>query len=317
VADASPATAGAAPAPGRARTSTPQLLRRWQLALVAALLALAAVAWISTDLRMTGMDAGPGTDPGALGFYVTTWVVMMAAMMFPSIAPMVLMYATLQRGRREKGRSAPADATALFVAGYLLVWGLAGLIGYAVLKVGREIDGDALAWDSAGRWVAFGVLLTAAVYELTPLKDACLTRCRGPLGFLVGSWRDGRTGAVRMGFVHGAWCVGCCWALMAALFALGAMSLTWMIVIGALIAVEKLLPWEALAKYGVAAVLAGLAIGVAAAPGKVPALTVPTGQGMHMSGPSPMKEMKDSPAKPMTEPKQDEMQPDGMGAKNP
>ena len=207
---------------------------------------------------MAGIDAGPGTDPGVLGFFVTTWVVMMAAMMFPSIAPMVLMYVGLQRGRRAKGMAAPVGATACFVGGYVLVWGAVGLVAYAVLQLGRELDDGFFAWDGAGRWAAAGVLAAAALYEFTPLKHACLKRCRGPLGFLVSEWRDGRAGAVRMGAVHGGWCVGCCWALMAALFALGAMSLPWMIVIAVLIAVEKLLPWRAAATAGVAAILAVL-----------------------------------------------------------
>jgi predicted metal-binding membrane protein len=210
---------------------------------------------------------------------------MMAAMMFPSIAPMVLVYVGLQRGRRERGMPAPAGATACFVAGYLLLWAAAGLVGYAILKLGRELDGGLFAWDRAGRWAAVGVLLMAAAYEFTPLKEACLRRCRGPVGFLVSEWRDGRGGALRMGIVHGGWCVGCCWALMAALFALGAMSLAWMIVIAVLIAVEKMLPWRAAATTGVAAILVGLAIGVAAAPGHVPGLTIPAGRdGMRMDG---------------------------------
>jgi predicted metal-binding membrane protein len=265
-----------AAADGASGVSPAHVLLAWRLAIVGALLALAAVAWWVTDLRMAGMDAGPGTDPGALGFYVTTWVVMMAAMMFPSIAPMVLMYVGLQRGRREKGLAAPVGATAYFVAGYVLLWGAARLVGYAVLKLGRELDGVLFGWDRAGRWAAVGVLVAAAIYEFTPLKHACLRRCRGPLGFLVSEWRDGRVGALRMGVVHGAWCLGCCWALMAALFALGAMSLVWMILIAALIAVEKMLPWRGAATAGVAAILAALAIGVALAPGQVPGLTIPS-----------------------------------------
>ena len=274
---------------GGAELSAPgELLPSLQLAIVGALVALAALAWWATDLRMAGMDAGPGTDPGALGFYVTTWVVMMAAMMFPSIAPMVLMHAGLQRGRRDRSMSAPVGATACFVGGYLLVWAMAGLVGYGALKVGRQIDGDVLAWDHAGRWVAAGVLTAAAVYEFTPWKHACLKRCRSPLSFLVFQWRDGRAGAARMGIVHGAWCLGCCWALMAALFALGAMSLVWMALVAALIAFEKLLPWRAVATGAVAVVLASLAIGVAAAPHQVPGLSVPSAMdGMeHAPGPA-------------------------------
>jgi predicted metal-binding membrane protein len=272
--------AASVPSRGRRLTAPVDLVLASRLAIIAALVGLAAIAWWATDLRMAGMDAGPGTDPGTLGFYVTTWVVMMAAMMFPSIAPMVLMYVGLQRGRRAKGLAAPVGATACFVAGYLLIWAVVGLVGYAVLELGRELDGGFFAWDHAGKWTAAGVLAVAAIYEFTPAKQACLKRCRGPLGFLVSEWRDGRLGALRMGVVHGGWCVGCCWALMAALFALGAMSLFWMIVVALLIAVEKLLPWRAAATAGVAAVLAALAIGVAAAPADVPGLTVQSGKSM-------------------------------------
>jgi predicted metal-binding membrane protein len=248
---------------------------RW-LMLVVLLLVLAVVGWLVTDQRMAGMDAGPGTDPGALGFYVGVWVVMMAAMMFPSIAPMVLTYARIQRGRREQGkaRSGPT-AVGLFVGGYLAAWTTFGLAAYGLLELGRTLSIDALAWDSAGPYVAGAVILAAAVYQLTPAKDVCLRKCRSPLDFVLGYWKPGYGGALRMGVEHGAWCVGCCWALMAALFALGVMSLGWMAFVAALIAVEKLLPWKAVANRGVAVLLAVLALGVAFAPGRVPGLTLP------------------------------------------
>src|SRR5205085_1595583 len=115
-----------------------------------------------------------------------------------------------------------------------------------------------------------GIIAFAAAYELTPLKDLCLSKCRTPLGFLLGSWRDGRQGALAMGSRHAGWCLGCCWALMAALFALGVMSLTWMAVVAALIALEKTLPWQRVATWGTTAVLLTLAIAVAASPGSVP-----------------------------------------------
>jgi len=250
-----------------------------RLVTVGALVILAIVAWAITGERMAGMDAGPGTDLGTLGFYLTSWVVMMAAMMFPSVAPLVAIYAGLQRGRRAKAMPAPAGATSFLVAGYLVTWTAAGLAAFGLFAAGRAVLGDQLAWDAGGRWVAAGVLLAAAAYEFTPLKNACLTRCRGPLSFILESWRDGRLGALRMGIEHGAWCVGCCWALMAALFALGVMSIAWMVVVALLIAVEKLLPWRAAATAAVAAVLVVLALGVAVAPGRVPALTVPAGDG--------------------------------------
>jgi predicted metal-binding membrane protein len=244
-----------------------------QVAVIGVLVVLAGAAWLATGLRMAGMDAGPGTDPGTFGFYTSTWVVMMAAMMFPSIAPVVVTHRWLHRLARGRGRQ--TWASTIFVIGYLAIWGAAGVVGYAALEVGRSLDGGFLAWDRAGRWAAAGVLLLAALYELTPHKNACLTRCRTPRGSLLERWRDGYDGALRMGMEHGAWCLGCCWALMAALFALGAMSLVWMVLISALIAVEKLLPWRAISTAGVASVLATVAIGVAAAPGRVPALTIP------------------------------------------
>jgi len=123
---------------------------RARIGLIALLVGLAAVAWALTGERMQGMDAGPGTDLGGLGFYVTVWLVMMAAMMFPSIAPMVGVYSRLQGARRESGRSAPAGATAIFVAGYLVSWGLAGLLGYAIFDLGRSIAPDAFSWDRGG-----------------------------------------------------------------------------------------------------------------------------------------------------------------------
>lgn len=239
---------------------------RTNLALLGLLLAVAAVAWVATAVRMDGMESGPGMYPETLGFYVSAWVVMMAAMMFPSVWPTVGLYAGMQRGRREHGLAAPAGATGAFVAGYLLTWTAAGLAAFAVLAAVRSL-GVGLAWERGGHWMAAAVIGFAAAYELTPLKDACLRRCRSPLGFLVSAWRDGRGGAVRMGAAHGAWCVGCCWALMAALFALGLMSLAWMLVVAVLIAIEKLLPWRAAATAAPAAALLGLATAVAAAPG--------------------------------------------------
>ena len=110
---------------------------------------------------------------------------------------------------------------------------------------------------------------------MTPLKDACLGKCRSPLGFLLGAWRDGRWGALRMGTKHGAWCVGCCWALMASLFALGVMSLVWMAVVAGLIAFEKLIPSRRAATYGTAALLLVLGALMLVAPDVIPALTIP------------------------------------------
>ncbi|HSD79581.1 MAG TPA: DUF2182 domain-containing protein [Solirubrobacteraceae bacterium] len=261
-----------------AQSATVPAAVRARLGLVALLLALAGVAWWSTADRMAGMDAGPGTDLGALGWFLGVWVVMMAAMMFPSVAPTVALYARMARRRQ------PA-APLLFAGGYLLTWTAAGLVVYGTYRLGRDVAGGQLAWDAGGRWAAGGVLLLAAAYELTPAKGACLSRCRSPLGFLLGSWRDGPRGALEMGARHGAWCVGCCWALMASLLALGVMSLAWMAFVAGLIALEKTLPWRRVATWGTVAVLLVLGVLVLAAPDAVPGLTVPGGGMDAMGGP--------------------------------
>jgi predicted metal-binding membrane protein len=246
-----------------------------QLCLVALLVVLAALAWLITSDQMAGMDAGPGTDPGSLGFFIGVWVVMMAAMMFPSIAPMVVMHARIQEGRRERGERVGVGATAMFVCGYLVAWTAVGLVGYGLYRLGKAVGGDTFSWDNAGPYLAGGIVLGAAAYQLTPMKDVCLRHCRSPLMFLLKYWRPGRSGALRMGAIHGGWCVGCCWALMGALFALGVMSLGWMAFIAGLIALEKLLPSKALANRGIAVLLLALGLAVAFTPASVPGLTVP------------------------------------------
>ena len=246
---------------------------RARLGLIALLFALAGIGWWWTADQMRGMDGGPWTGLGTLSWFVGVWVVMMAAMMFPSVSPTVALYS------RMGGERTPLSAL-LFTAGYLLTWTGAGVLAFAIAFVGHRVAGDMLAWDRAGRWVAGGTLVAAAVYELTPLKDVCLGKCRSPLGLLLSSWRGGRMGAVRMGMKNGAWCVGCCWALMASLFALGVMSITWMAVVAGLIAIEKTVPWRRVAVYGATAVLLALGVLLFAAPDALPGLTIPGGNPM-------------------------------------
>jgi predicted metal-binding membrane protein len=254
---------------------------RPQLALLATLLGLAVAAWVLTDDRMAGTESTPGMSLGGLGFYVTVWVVMMAAMMFPSVAPTVTMYDRLRAGHRAKGRGATPDATAIFVAGYLLVWTAAGLLAYGLLELGRKLDPAFLAWDEGGRWLTGGVIVAAALYQLTPWKNACLVKCRSPMMFLAERWRHGRAGALELGARHGAWCLGCCWALMAALFAVGVMSVGWMALIAAFIASEKLLPWPRATRHGVALALVILGLAISFVPTDVPGFAEPSGAGMH------------------------------------
>ncbi len=259
--------------------SAPSRPGRAHLTLLGALLALALAAWLVTEDRMGGMNSTPGMALGSLGFYVTVWIVMMAAMMFPSVAPTVLMYDRLRAGHRARGKGAGADATALFVTGYLCVWTAAGLAAYGLFELARAIDPAFLAWNEAGRYVTGGVIVVAAVYQLTPLKQACLVKCRSPMMFLAERWRHGRTGGLQLGARHGAWCLGCCWALMAALFAVGVMSLGWMALVAGLIAGEKLLPWPAAARRTVAMLLLLLGVGVAFVPAEVPGFHEPGSAG--------------------------------------
>jgi predicted metal-binding membrane protein len=243
---------------------------RARLGIVALLFAAAGAGWWWTVGQMRGMDDGPWTGLGTLGWFLGVWVVMMAAMMFPSVAPTVALYGHMAR---RESRVAPL----LFAAGYLATWSGAGLLAFGIAVAGRRLPGEVLAWDRAGRWIAGGTLLVAALYELTPLKDACLGKCRSPLGTLLSSWRGGRAGALSMGTKNGLWCVGCCWALMASFFALGIMSIAWMAFVAALIAAEKTLPWRRVAVYGTAGVLLALGVLLLVAPDAIPALTNPGG----------------------------------------
>jgi len=213
------------------------------------LIAVAAACWVVTANRMQGMDMGPGTDLGSLGWFAGVWLTMMAAMMLPSLAP---------------------RATVPFAAGFLVPWLATGVAAYGFVQGVRALDLSFLGWDQGGRYVAGAVILGAALYELTPAKRTSLGHCRAPRRPAAGIARE-----LRAGVVEGAYCVGCCWALMAALFALGVMSITWMVVIAAVIAIEKLWPSERVAERATIGLLLVLALGVAFFPAQLPGLTVP------------------------------------------
>jgi predicted metal-binding membrane protein len=233
-----------------------------RILVVGALLVLAGAAWALTADRMHGMDGAPAADPGALGWFTLTWLVMMAAMMLPALAPTALVFA------RAGGR-----AVAGMLAGYMAAWSAAGMSVYVLLAGARSLHPAFLAWDRAGRFVAAGVLLVAAAYQLTPVKASCLDRCRRPLR--LASRRPGTADGLLGGLRHGAACIGCCVWLMAALCALGEMSVTWMVVVAALIGAERLSPWRTAAVHGVAATLAVLALWMVLAPGHLPGLVLP------------------------------------------
>jgi predicted metal-binding membrane protein len=242
---------------------TPPLPALTGAGLTGLLLALAAAAWVLTVHRMRGMDPGPGTELGALGWFTVSWALMMAAMMLPSLVPAALAFA--RAGER---------SVAAFVAGYLGAWTAAGVVAYLLFEGARGLDLGFPGWDRAGRYVAAGVILAAAAYQLTSAKAPFLGRCRRPLE-LADDERPGLGGGLRGGVRFGGHCVGCCAGLMAALFALGVMSITWMVVVAVLIGAERLLPWRTTAVYAVAVALAVLGIWVAVAPGDLPGLTIP------------------------------------------
>jgi predicted metal-binding membrane protein len=176
------------------------------------------------------------------GVAFSMWVVMMAGMMIPSVAPMVLTHAAIMRRRVAQG--APFVSSGLFLGGYLLAWtAFSALAAFAQWLLYRTalLDGRALA---IGPWAGGAVLLAAGLFQLSPAKDACVSQCRAPVGYFLTEWREGPAGAVMMGLRHGLTCIGCCWLLMAVLFSVGIMNLLWGAVITAFVIAEKILPWR-------------------------------------------------------------------------
>jgi predicted metal-binding membrane protein len=202
------------------------------------------------------MDAGPGTDLGGLGWFLGVWVTMMAAMMLPSVAPALVARVT---------RGLPAG---LFAVGYLAAWAGYGLAAYGLFRLVTSLDTGWLAWDRGGPYVAGGAIVSAGIYELTPLKVALLCRCRASAHSAAG-------GALPRGFAHGLACIGCCFGLMALLFALGVMSLLWMAVVAGVAFAEKVLPHGLRLSRAVAVALVALGLWVAVSPSSVPGLTEP------------------------------------------
>ena len=217
----------------------------------------ALVAWIVTVERMRGMDEGPGTHLGGLGWYLGVWVTMTAAMMLPSATPAALDVARASRGL----------ATVLFAAGYLALWTAYGLAAYGLYRMVTAFDTGWLAWDRAGPYVVGGTIVAAGIYELTPLKELLLGRCR--------RIDPAKPGAVRAGLCNGLECVGCCFGLMAVLFAVGVMSIFWMAVVAGVIFAQKVLPFGMRFPRAVGAALVALGIWVAVSPASVPWLTEP------------------------------------------
>ena len=230
----------------------------WPARTTLVFLGAAAAAWVVTVDRMRGMDAGPGTDLGGLGWFLGVWAAMMAAMMLPSAVPAAVAVA----------RASRALPTAIFGVGYLAVWTAFGVLAYALFRGVTSLDLGRLAWDQDWPYAAGAVLVLAGIYELSPLKKRLLRGCRSP--------RDrGERGALRSGVENGLYCVGCCLGLMAVLFALGVMSVFWMVVIAAVIFVEKVFQSGPRLTRVVGIGLIGLGLWVGVSPSTVPMLTEP------------------------------------------
>jgi predicted metal-binding membrane protein len=209
------------------------LRRPVAVTIIAALLVCAAAAWLFTAEQAASMSGMGGMAMLGASLFLAIWVVMMVAMMFPSVAPMVLVHAQIVRSRGEG-----AVPTISFVAGYLVVWTAAGLVPLAVI----EILGSSIASPLSGWLPRLGgaVILLAGAFQFTPLKHACLRACRSPLSFLMThDFGGGAPAAARAGMSHGAFCLGCCWALMAVLAVLGLMNLAWMAVFAIVFFLEK------------------------------------------------------------------------------
>ena len=213
--------------------------------------------------------------------FLTIWVVMMVAMMFPTAAPMILTFHKVQTSKRQRGEA--FVATWVFVAAYMVVWVLSGVAAYAGALGAEAIAARAELSPATAARIGGAVLVVAGLYQLTPLKDVCLSKCRTPISFIMTSWRDGTAGALRMGLLHGGYCLGCCWLLFVTLFPLGIMNIAAMAAITFLVFAEKTLPWGRPVVRVAAATLVGYGGVVLAAPQVLPTFLA---SGMSMPAPA-------------------------------
>lgn len=232
-------------------SQNPMPLTQARVVILVVLLSLSAfcwglVVWQSATMSTSSMMGDSMATPIGLTMgmspviFLAIWIAMMVAMMFPASAPMILMFHTIATGKRQRAQA--YVPTWVFVSGYLLVWTLAGAIAY-VLAAGIDRLAVQSPWlmANASR-VGAVILIAAGIYQLSPLKNTCLSKCRTPTQFIMTSWRDGYAGAVRMGIQHGVYCLGCCWLLFVLLLPFGMMNIAAMALLTALIFVEKVLP---------------------------------------------------------------------------
>lgn len=230
---------------------------------------LSIAAWASMLAMTAGMDQGPGMPLPGLPTFLIAWVIMLTGMMLPSELNYIGAFGVLLKGRGntivERQRRMYS-----FISGYGIAWIAYGLLAYLLDSILRATGLKSMTWNHGGSYLAGSVLVLAAVYQLSPLKHACLKGCRSPLSFFSRYWRKGDIGAVAMGIRHGIVCVGCCWALMAVMFAVGTMNLTWMSLLTLFMFAEKMLPKGRTLTIPIACFLGVMGIWILASPETTP-----------------------------------------------
>jgi len=242
----------------------------WTIVIVGISLA----AWLATLLWMGGMDEGPGTPLHRFPVFLTGWILMLVAMMLPSELNYVSAFYAMLRARGAGTGERTARISA-FLSGYGVAWVMYGLGAFLLDAVVRWLKPEVLGWERYGPQCAGGVLVIAGLFQLTSLKHVCLKGCRSPLSFLAQHWRSGNKGALAMGFRHGVDCVGCCWAMMGVMFAVGAMSLPWMALLTLFMFAEKVFPKGEKLTYPIAIFFVVMGAWIAASPDTAPMLKNP------------------------------------------
>ena len=231
--------------------------------------ALSILGWIAFLIVMGDMDRGPGTPPHDFPTFLFGWVIMLSAMMLPSEILYVKVYATLlEKQAVQAGRQ--FTCVIYFITGYGIAWVMYGIIAFILDAIIRGSTFDFIAWHKSGPMLVGSVLFLASVYQVSSLKNACLTHCRSPLSYFAHNWHDGYCGSLRMGLFHGFICVVCCWALMAVMFAVGTMSMIWMGLLTLLMFAEKIFPFGHKLAIPIAAFLWVMGVWIAIFPESAP-----------------------------------------------
>jgi predicted metal-binding membrane protein len=259
------------------QAASPSRIAAFPTAILVSLLVLAAGAWAVLVWQSAGMDTEHMDHVEMLttmdmraALFLAIWAAMMVAIMFPTAAPMILTFARVQAGRRQRGN--PVVPTWIFTATYLALWVVFGAVAYGAAVGAQELANQSMWFMDNMARIGGGVLIAAGVYQLTPLKDICLSKCRSPLSFILGRWRDGYGGAVRMGLEHGLYCIGCCWLFFLIIFPLGMMNIAVLAAITALIFAEKSLPFGHHAGVAVAGLLVAYGALVVFVPDALPTM---------------------------------------------